>query len=229
MDTNHIIWSKEPAKDWNEGYPIGNGRLGCMVLGDPFRDRISLNHDRLWRNFWTYQDHNLAPDLPELRKLITQGRWDDAHEMILCRIPATGLALYLNPFVPACDLGIFSYPGDKNVSEYRRALDMDSGIAEVSYETEGIRYLREHLVSWPDGVMAVRLSASQGGRIRSELTLSRLLDPDCEVTGSSGPGEVVLEGVFEEGVRFEYVFRSGSPVDDRFDDRRAREVFERFG
>lgn len=45
--SSHVLCSKKPAVDWAEGYPIGNGRLGAMIFGDPLRDRISLNHDRL--------------------------------------------------------------------------------------------------------------------------------------------------------------------------------------
>ncbi|MCK4591101.1 MAG: glycoside hydrolase family 95 protein, partial [Candidatus Latescibacteria bacterium] len=206
-ELSHIIWAKKPAEEWAEGYPIGNGRLGGMILGDPLRDRVALNHDRLWRNFWTFQEHHTASDLPELRRLCAEGKWDEAHDLLIRKIPITGQALYLNPFVPACDLGI--YPGyDKDkVTEYRRSLNLDTAITEISYVVDGVRYQREYFSSWPAGVIVIRLSASQAGRIRGEVTLSRLLDPDCDVTGSSKPGEVVLEGTFEEGVRFATVVR----------------------
>lgn len=207
MRSSHIIWSEKSAEEWAEGYPIGNGRLGGMVLGDPLRERISLNHDRLWRNFWTFQEHHTASDLPELRRLCTTGKWDEAHDLLIRKIPVSSQALYLNPFVPACDLGIYPYHGSDTITEYSRILDMDTAIVEVSYVAEGIRYQREYFSSWPAGVMVIRLSASQAGRIRGEITLSRLLDPDCNVHGSSKLGEVVLEGTFEEGIRFAAVVR----------------------
>jgi len=207
MRSSHVIWSKKPAGDWAEGYPIGNGRLGGMILGDPLRERIALNHDRLWRNFWTFQEHRTAADLPELRRLCTAGKWDEAHDLLIRKIPVSGQALYLNPFVPACDLGVYPYHGDDAITEYQRRLDLDAAVVEVSYVAGGVRYRREYFSSWPAGVLVIRLSASQAGRVRGEVTLSRLLDPDCDVTGSSRLGEVVLEGAFEEGVRFATVVR----------------------
>lgn len=203
----HLIWSRQPASEWAEGYPIGNGRFGAMVLGDPLRERVALNHDRLWRNFWSFQEHHTASDLPELRRLIAAGKWDDAHDLLITKIPVTGQALYLNPFVPACDLGIYPCHGKDEAAEYQRSLNLDEAIAEVAYVAGGVRYRRECFTSWPAGVIVIRLSASQAGRVRGEVTLSRLLDPDCEVTGSSKLGEVVLEGRFEEGVRFACVAR----------------------
>ena len=56
----HVIRSKNPAEDWAEGYPIGNGRLGGMILGDPLRERVGLNHDRLWRRYWRYHPRYTA-------------------------------------------------------------------------------------------------------------------------------------------------------------------------
>ena len=58
----------EPAKKWeSEALPVGNGRLGAMVFGDPARERIQFNEDSLWsgganesgeydvKDFGTYQ------------------------------------------------------------------------------------------------------------------------------------------------------------------------------
>ena len=38
-----------PDKGWSShALPLGNGRLGCMVFGDPFRERVQFNVDSLW-------------------------------------------------------------------------------------------------------------------------------------------------------------------------------------
>lgn len=206
-ESSSLIWSLRPASEWAEGYPIGNGRLGAMALGDPLRERLALNHDRLWRNFWSFQERRTAADLPELRQLIAAGRWDEAHDLLVTKVPVSGQALYLNPFVPVCDLGIYPFHGQDEITEYKRSLDLDKAIAEVTYTAGGVRYRREYFSSCPAGVIVIRLSSDRAARVRGEVTLSRLLDPDCVVTGSSKPGEVVLEGRFEEGVRFAAVAR----------------------
>ena len=63
LNSGNIIWSEKPASEWAEGYPVGNGRLGGMVLGEVRQERISVNHDLLWRQFWSYQDHKTASDI----------------------------------------------------------------------------------------------------------------------------------------------------------------------
>ena len=59
----HILWSPSPVapseniannlrsldKYWSENvYPMGNGRLGFTVFGDPALERIHFNEDSLW-------------------------------------------------------------------------------------------------------------------------------------------------------------------------------------
>lgn len=202
-----LIESTRPAGEWAEGYPIGNGRLGGMVLGNPQSERIALNHDRLWRNFWQYQKHTTAEDLPKLRQLMSAGRYDEAHELLLRKIPVSSHAIYLNPFVPLGDLGVYPVHDTTEVGGYQRCLDLDSGVVTVRYQCGEVAYRRQYFVSWPHQVMVIRLTASQAGAISGQFTLSRLLDPDCEVTGRSSLGEVVLEGQFEEGVHFAAVTR----------------------
>lgn len=217
MNREKTIWSAGPASEWAEGYPLGNGRIGAMVPGQPLHDRISLNHDRLWRQFHTFHEHRAWEILPQIRKLCRADRWDEAHDLLITRIPVSSQALYLNPFVPACDLHVRPFHADTAktdtdatapvVTEYRRTLSLDSGFMEMGYSVAGVKYRRQYFCSWPAGVFVIRLSAEQAGRISGEVGLSRLLDPDCEVTGCSGLGEVTLEGEFEEGVPFAVAVR----------------------
>jgi len=62
---------------------------------------------------------------------------------------------------------VFGTTDDKAVTDYVRALDMTDGIASASYTSPDgtVKYLREYISSYPDGVVAMRLSASQGGKI----------------------------------------------------------------
>jgi alpha-L-fucosidase 2 len=44
----YVLWYDEPAVEWTEALPVGNGRLGGMVFGDPSLERIQLNEESLW-------------------------------------------------------------------------------------------------------------------------------------------------------------------------------------
>ncbi|HEX7894511.1 MAG TPA: glycoside hydrolase N-terminal domain-containing protein, partial [Terriglobales bacterium] len=44
-----MLWYSKPGKTpMTEGLPIGNGRLGALLLGGVEQDRIVLNEDSLW-------------------------------------------------------------------------------------------------------------------------------------------------------------------------------------
>ena len=202
LSSGNIIWSEKPASEWSEGYPVGNGRLGGMVLGAVQRERISLNHDLLWRKFWSFQEHKTASDIKKIRELTLQGEWDKAEELLQQKIPASGNAIYLNPYVPAGDLYINLRYGKKTVTDYKRVLNMGKGIVEVKYQVDNVKFTREIFSSWNHGVMATHLTADRAGMLTGEVSLSRLLDPECEVTGYSTQDKVVLKGKFEEGREF---------------------------
>lgn len=201
-DGNHTIFSNKPASEWALGYPLGNGRTGAMVKGKVKTERIVLNHDLLWRRFMDRPDKKTAALLPEVRRLCAQGRWDEAQDLFLTRVPETGHALYINPFVPFCDLGLFLRHKDGEITGYRRQLDMKRAVATVEYDAGARHYRREYFCSFPAGLFFVRITCSAMGCLGGEVSLSRLPDPDCEIAGFSSPGLICLEGLFEEGVSF---------------------------
>ena len=49
--TDLALWYQQPAADkkpMNEALPIGNGRFGALIFGQPERERISVNESSLW-------------------------------------------------------------------------------------------------------------------------------------------------------------------------------------
>jgi len=202
-----ILWSTKPAPEWAEGYPVGNGRLGGMVLGGVQHERISVNHDLLWRQFWSYQEHKTASDIKRIRELNLKGEWDQAEDLMQQKIPASGNAIYLNPYVPAGDLYLNFRHANKPVTDYKRVLHMDKGIVEVKYRVDNVLFTREIFSSWKQGVMVTHLTTDRAGMLTGEVSLSRLLDPECEVTGYATQDKVVLKGKFEEGREFAIAVR----------------------
>ena len=48
FDPATLLWYQEPAKQWEDALPVGNGRLGAMVYGGVGEERIQLNEDTYW-------------------------------------------------------------------------------------------------------------------------------------------------------------------------------------
>lgn len=164
------IWFDKPAANWNEAIPIGNGRLGGMVFGDSDRERIQLNEDSVW--YGGPRDRN-NPDaskyIAQIRNLIMEGKLGEAHKL-------TAMALSGTPdtqrhYAPLGDL--FLDFGHRDISGYRRELDLDHAVATVHYEAEGVVYTREYWASFPDQIMAIRLTASKPGSVSFSARLMR--------------------------------------------------------
>ena len=45
---NLSLWYRQPAANWNEALPLGNGYLGAMVFGDAGREHLQLNESTLY-------------------------------------------------------------------------------------------------------------------------------------------------------------------------------------
>ena len=42
------LWYDQPAHVWTEALPLGNGRLGAMLYGNPAAEQIQLNEETIW-------------------------------------------------------------------------------------------------------------------------------------------------------------------------------------
>lgn len=60
---------------------------------------------------------------------------------------------------------ILDFKNEKEVTDYKRWLDLETGITSVHYKANGITYTREVFSSVPDQVIAIRLTADKPGSI----------------------------------------------------------------
>jgi len=77
------LWYRQPAANWNEALPIGNGRLGAMVFGGVAQERLQLNEDTIWAG--SKRDRSNADGNPqavaEIRKLLFAGKVKEAEAL----------------------------------------------------------------------------------------------------------------------------------------------------
>jgi alpha-L-fucosidase 2 len=176
---NLELWYKQPASVWTEALPVGNGRLGGMVFGDYKNERIQLNEESLWAGS---KLNNNNPEsrkhLPEIREAIFNGDYLKAEE--LSNRYMLGTPPQVRSYQTLGDLFItFDHTGSP--TEYRRSLDLKSGISKTEYIINGIRIVQEVFTSSPQDILIVSLTADQP--ISAEITLCREYDPVYEKTG----------------------------------------------
>ncbi len=172
MDASSMIYFDRPAADWNEALPVGNGRLGGMVYGTPWTELIQLNEDSVWYGGPMDRRNPSAPEnLPEIRRLINEGRLSEAQE--LCVTALSGLPEEMRHYEPLGNLYILFDMEESEITGYRRCLDLRDAAVTTSFCCGGVTYTRTVFASYPDGVMAVRLTADRPGGISFRPVLAR--------------------------------------------------------
>jgi len=162
----NTLWYREPARSWNESLPLGNGRLGAMVFGGIAQERIALNEDTLWTGYPSFCDQPEAyAAMRKARELSMEGRLVEA--MHVLEDGFTGL--WSQAYLALGDLKLLMQHADC-AEDYRRGLDLSTGVHTTQYTCNGIRYLREAFVSYPDQALAMRLTADQPFSFRLQLT-----------------------------------------------------------
>jgi alpha-L-fucosidase 2 len=130
-----VLWYDQPANEWVEALPVGNGRLGAMVFGRTKSERLQLNEDTLFAG-GPYDPSNpeALQMLPEARRLIFEGHYKEASDLIGKKMMARPLKQM--PYQPVGDLKL-DFSEHDVVSNFRRELDLDTAIATVSYIANG--------------------------------------------------------------------------------------------
>ena len=153
------LWYKTPAKKWDEAIPIGNGRLGAMVFGNYGEERIQLNESTYWSGgpYSTVVKAGYKV-LPQIQADVFNGKYLEAHNLFGRNL--MGYPVEQQKYQSLANLILF-FPDQDSVSNYKRDLDLSTGISSVSYQAKGINYKREVFASAPDQVIVIRFTADK--------------------------------------------------------------------
>jgi alpha-L-fucosidase 2 len=178
------LWYDRPAGSWTEALPVGNGRLGAMVFGGAPKERLALNEGSIWAGGpHSYNNPEALAALPEIRRLIFEGKYREAHELTQSKF--MGVPMGQAPYQTLGDLLIEMSHGAE-VEGYSRELDLDSAVATTVYQVGKVRFRREVLASHPADVIAVRLTASQKGAISFAVRFASPQESSVSSTGNDG-------------------------------------------
>ncbi len=180
------LWYRQPAQEWTQALPLGNGRLGAMVFGGVPNERFQLNEDTLWSGAPLAGNNPEASSvLPGVRQAVFAGQYHEADD--LCRQfqgPFTQAYQPLGDLLLQCsDVG--------SVNDYTRTLDLETAVTSVRYSQDGAVFLRETFISHPDQVMVVRLTCDQPKRISLGV---RLDSPHPYQIQADGPNTLLITG-----------------------------------
>lgn len=193
------LFYEQPARVWEEALPLGNGRLGAMVFGDPRCERFQLNEETVWGGS-PYDNTNpaAAAALPEIRRLVFEGRNGEAQALCgpaICSPTGANGMPYQTVGSLCLDFGEMS-----EYEDYRRELDLSRAVATTRFTSNGVAHVREAFVSFVDQLLIVRLTASKRGCISFTARYETPYVSDVVRTGSGNEIRLTGKADDHEGV-----------------------------
>ncbi|MBC7893051.1 MAG: glycoside hydrolase family 95 protein, partial [Sphingobacteriaceae bacterium] len=202
---SNILWYRQPARNWNEALPLGNGRLGAMVFGRTGEELIQLNEATLWSGGPVNRDPNpgVARYLPDIREALAAEDYEKA-----AQLTQKIQGLYTEAYQPLGDL-LLKQDLSGEVSAYRRELDITTATTTTRFSVGGVTYTRELFVSAPDHVIVLRLRASRKGALSVTLATR---SPHPGTKSALGRDDLSLNGKAPVHADPNYVRYNAQPV-----------------
>jgi len=172
--TANKIWYQQPASNWNEALPVGNGRLGAMIFGGVYTERIQVNEESLWAGErFNTNNPNALKNLPGIRDLIFEGKIKEAYESGNKNL--LGTPPRFRSYQTLGDI-FLSFDSVASFTDYQRELRLNPGISHTVFAIDGITYTREILASAPDNIVVIHLTADKPASINTTIALQRQKD-----------------------------------------------------
>ena len=201
---DYKLWYDKPASRWLEALPIGNSQLGAMIYGGTDTEEIQLNEETFWSGSPHDNDSPAAKEhLQEVRDSIFAGKEEAAHKII-------DQYFFRGPhgmrFLPVGSVKLSL--GHKEVTDYRRELNIGTALNTTSYTCNGVKYERTVFASLADGVIVVQLKASKKGALSFGMSFTSPLPSKVFtvsehefIKGSVNELSAVVDGAEHEGIK----------------------------
>ena len=173
------LWYNVPATVWEEALPIGNGRIGAMVYGNPLQEVYQLNEESIWSGYpQDWNNPKAANALPQVREAVDRGDYAKASELWKANAQGPYTARYL----PMANLMLDQLTRGEARNLYRE-LNISNALSTVTYEADGVKYRRTSFISYPDQVMVIKIAADRPQAVSLHIRLNSLLRYTVQTKG----------------------------------------------
>jgi alpha-L-fucosidase 2 len=181
------IFFEQPAVEWPDALPVGNGRLGAMIFGGTAHERLQLNEETVWTGERRDRNNPQAGRTAEVRKLLMAGKVHEAEA--LAEQVMMGVPVRLPVYQTLGDLWLDFEGVPTSVTDYRLELDLDDAVVKTRFASGDVFWTREVFSSAPRNVIVVRLESNQ------PMSLAVRLDrPAHSETQAEGNNRLVMIG-----------------------------------
>lgn len=186
---NNSVKFDRPAELWEEAFPLGNGHIGAMVYGGIDREVIQFNHDTFWSGCVKDETRpERRQRLPEVRRLLFEGKYREAEEIMSAEMMGTPAECYL----PVGFLSIRNLECGGMCEDYMRELSLERAEVSVRYKRKSSRFdedcpifERRAFISYPDKVFVMKINAAGRKPIRLTASVESDVEYSTEVRGST--------------------------------------------
>ena len=173
------LWYNAPATVWEEALPIGNGRIGAMVYGNPLQEVYQLNEESIWSGYpQDWNNPKAANALPQVREAVDRGDYAKASELWKANAQGPYTARYL----PMANLMLDQLTRGEARNLYRE-LNISNALSTVTYEADGVKYRRTSFISYPGQVMVIKIAADRPQAVSLHIRLNSLLRYTVQTKG----------------------------------------------
>ena len=173
------LWYNAPATVWEEALPIGNGRIGAMVYGNPLQEVYQLNEESIWSGYpQDWNNPKAANALPQVREAVDRGDYAKASELWKANAQGPYTARYL----PMANLMLDQLTRGEARNLYRE-LNISNALSTLPFEADGVKYRRTSFISYPDQVMVIKIAADRPQAVSLHIRLNSLLRYTVQTKG----------------------------------------------
>ncbi|MHB1461256.1 MAG: glycoside hydrolase family 95 protein [Armatimonadota bacterium] len=175
------VWYTQPAQQWEQALPVGNGRLGAMHFAGTSIDLLQLNEHSLWSGGPQHADNPEAREVQDkVRELIFANRYGDAQKLMsehfVCKGPGSGMGVgakvAFGCYQTLGDLNL-EFEGIRETSAYQRELDISQAVARCQFTADGVVHKRELFSSAVHQVLVYRCQVDRPGALSVKIAMSR--------------------------------------------------------
>ena len=169
---NSKLWYKQPAKQWEEALPIGNGSQAAMIFGGVTTEQIQFNEETLWTGEpRSYAHKGASAHLGEIRRLLNEGKQKEAEKLANDQFmsqPMRQMAYQAFGDV------YLDFPGHQKHTAYVRELDLEGATVKSTYKVDGVQYSRTAFASYPAKAIYYRVSSSLKGKLNFSVRMDAI-------------------------------------------------------
>ncbi len=175
---SNIIFHDKYKRDWMRAFPLGNGRIGAMLYGDPHKETIEINEESLWSGKQLEEKYISDTDtLDEIRQLLFLEKYEKAAQ--LCTDTLLATPPRVRSYQSFGEL-YFDFDDKGEYCNYKKELNLENAVAAVSYRKSGIIYQSETFISEKYDCLVYRIRSS-GGVFSCRVSMERGQDASTTV------------------------------------------------